>query len=85
VSGSRLLFVVAAADPWRDDERPAELEASAYFIVAEALARSSSPRAPRTRRWGVRRGQERCASRFATTGSAAPILTVTGSWGPATE
>ena len=62
-----------------------EIEASAYFIVAEALtnvvkhAHAGTPRSGRPSRTG------RCASGFATTGSAAPIRAVTGWWGSATE
>ena len=64
-----------------DERFPAEIEASAYFIVAEALTNivkhADATRAEVRTSWSTGCS----ASRFATTGSAAPIRTVTGWWG----
>jgi signal transduction histidine kinase len=60
-----------------------EIEASAYFLVAEALTTWSSTPMPATpssrRRWRMGRSMSPCA----TTGSAAPIRPVTAWWGSA--
>ena len=64
---------------------PPEIEASAYFIVAEALTNvvkhSQATRAEVTR---DRRRTGRCDSRCATTASAGPTRRATGCWASAT-
>ena len=63
---------------------PAEIEASAYFIVAEALTNVTSTRTPDTPRSRRPCRTGCCASRFATTAPEVLIPRVTGSWGCAT-
>ena len=64
------------------DRFPAEIEASAYFIVAEALTNAVQARAGRSRRrHGVRRRPEAAPRRSATTGRAVRMEMVTASLG----
>ena len=60
---------------------PAEIEASAYFIVAEALTNVVKHSNAESAEVGVGRGRHAPSARYATTGSEAPIPTVTGCWG----